>query len=775
MIDKSFEITLDTEKELYQGSIPLFNVSRNDFETVELLFTINQDDQRVDLTDCTVEMAVKKPSGLTVYQQCDVTNAAGGEAIATLSIQGYVEYGIHTAEVYVRTGNQLAVTCPFYYASREAIMVAEADAIESVNDWSSLQTALFAYDKKPLITMGFPTDTPEYIGQMAFDKLNRLSYIATDLTSASWLLMGGSGDGGGGNDTILGSGVPTGLPVRIGQLYVDTTTVPTGIYMAGGATANDWERLDNNDLTAAVAWGDVTGKPTTFTPNLADPGLTAALGGKAATNHTHTAAQITDFAAGVSANIPAAYLTDTEADARYIVQGNEAAPAWGTVTGVLSDQTDLNDALAAKADDADLAGYAPINHTHTIANVTGLQPALDAKADDSDLAGYAPLVHTHTIANVTGLQSVLDGKADDADLASYAPVNHTHTIANVTGLQPALDAKADDTDLAGKANTVHTHAIADVTGLQPALDNKAALVDLEGYATYDMVYVKAETYNKTEVDQIAFGAGGGGAVIVEDNLASTSPTNALSANQGKILNDTKASLAHTHTAAQVTDFAAGVAANIPGTYQTTAQADAKYLTAVPPEYLTQTEGDGLYQPAGTYLTAVPPEYVTDTEANAAYAPITHTHTASQITDFAAGVAANIPAAYVTDTEANAAYAPITHTHTAANITDFASAVAANIPATYATDAEVSAAYQPKGTYLTTVPLMTGAAVGGAQVGNGLAMSGNYLMVKRGAGIGLAGDNSITVDSLNGLKLWSGIQADYDAIVTKDAATLYFIH
>jgi hypothetical protein len=52
---------------------------------------------------------------------------------------------------------------------------------------------------------------------------------------------------------------------------------------------------------------------------------------------------------------------------------------------------------------------------------------------------YAPLVHTHVIADVTGLQTALDTKVD---------VGHTHAIADVTGLQIQLVSKI------GFANTV---------------------------------------------------------------------------------------------------------------------------------------------------------------------------------------------------------------------------------------------------------------------------------------------------------------------------------
>jgi hypothetical protein len=96
---------------------------------------------------------------------------------------------------------------------------------------------------------------------------------------------------------------------------------------------------------------------------------------------------------------------------------------WGTITGTLSDQTDLQQALNGKA---------ALVHSHAIADVSGLQTALDGKA---------ALSHTHAIADVTGLQAALDGKA---------ALSHIHVISDVTGLQSALD---------GKAALSHTHGL----------------------------------------------------------------------------------------------------------------------------------------------------------------------------------------------------------------------------------------------------------------------------------------------------------------------------
>ena len=106
--------------------------------------------------------------------------------------------------------------------------------------------------------------------------------------------------------------------------------------------------------------------------------------------------------------------------------GGSGSSTWGSITGTLSSQTDLQSALNGKASST---------HTHIIADVTGLQTALDGK----QVAGsYAASSHTHIIADVTGLQTALDGKQA---AGSYAAASHTHIIGDVTGLQAALDGK----------------------------------------------------------------------------------------------------------------------------------------------------------------------------------------------------------------------------------------------------------------------------------------------------------------------------------------------
>lgn len=107
----------------------------------------------------------------------------------------------------------------------------------------------------------------------------------------------------------------------------------------------------------------------------------------------------------------------TEAQA----QVNRTPRVWGTFVGTLSNQTDLQNALNAKASSS---------HTHSIGDVTGLQAALDGKASTS---------HTHTtLANVG-----TDAGSNDTYVISLSPAPGSYT----TGMMIVF-----------KANTVNTGA-----------------------------------------------------------------------------------------------------------------------------------------------------------------------------------------------------------------------------------------------------------------------------------------------------------------------------
>jgi len=459
---KTFDILLDIEKELYSPSNLLFSVSTNDLNNIQLNFVITQDGTPLDLTNKTIELGVKKPSGIATYQDCEITNGIEGKATVLLSLQAYDEYGFYTAEVYVKEIDNLSVTSPFYYLSKSAVLETEA------------------------------------IG------------------------------GGNSNYFIFGDGAPIDAPARVGQIYIDQLN--KSAYIATGEMVEDWEAIDNEQFVKqAITWAEVLDKPTAFTPEI---------------------------------------------------------------------------------------------HTHDYVDIQG-----------------KPL--------------------------AFPPEEHGHEIIEITGLQDALNLKADDSDLTTKANSAD-------------------------------VYTKLETYNKTEVDTIVTGITEGGGTIVEDNLLSNSSSSALSANQGRILDETKADSIHRHDWAEI---------------------DGKPLT---------------------------------------FAPESHVHEITEITGLQTALDGKADDADLLGK------ADVNHVHSYTSLTD--------IPTTF----------KPN--------LASSTVVGGHKVGNGLGMSGEYLLVKSGNGLRTDGASTYQVEidrnvvdtwyakneQLNGLTIWSGTLDEYKDIPTKDNSTIYLI-
>lgn len=140
-------------------------------------------------------------------------------------------------------------------------------------------------------------------------------------------------------------------------------------------------------------------------------------------------------------------LTWSDSARQLVIDGGGAASTatWGSISGTLSNQTDLQSALNGKA---------AVAHTHVIADVTNLQASLDGKQPfDGTLTALAGLnwtigamVPVFTGVDTVSLRSVGAGAATDiidraAGDGRYSLLGHTHAIADVTGLQTALDGK----------------------------------------------------------------------------------------------------------------------------------------------------------------------------------------------------------------------------------------------------------------------------------------------------------------------------------------------
>lgn len=158
--------------------------------------------------------------------------------------------------------------------------------------------------------------------------------------------------------------------------------------------------------------------------------LETTLAGKAATEHTHKAADITDLSSAVVAE--AGKTTNALS-----VTFNGGTQAENNVTF---------DGSAAQTLDITLAkiGAASAEHTHETADVTGL---------DTALAGKANSVHTHEMASVTGLSEALEAKADS---------EHTHTVSQITDIASATVAAAGKATNDKNDKDITTY-VADVT------------------------------------------------------------------------------------------------------------------------------------------------------------------------------------------------------------------------------------------------------------------------------------------------------------------------
>lgn len=233
--------------------------------------------------------------------------------------------------------------------------------------------------------------------------------------------------------------------------------------------------------TPEIVWGGLTG-------TLADQvDLQTALDEKAANT------VFTDLEAGLVP--PAINGTDTFLRADGTWSSVVTETAWGSIVGLLGDQTDLanvldsfsssivgiNTALAGKVDDSQVLTNVPLgavftDTTYSVFNSTtnGLTPAsgggttnfLRADGTWNKPTGGEWGQITGTLSAQTDLQTALNGKANSS---------HTHTISAVTGLQAALDAKVDDAQVltnvpAGAVFTDTTYSVFNSTtnGLTPA-------------------------------------------------------------------------------------------------------------------------------------------------------------------------------------------------------------------------------------------------------------------------------------------------------------------
>lgn len=160
------------------------------------------------------------------------------------------------------------------------------------------------------------------------------------------------------------------------------------------------------------AWGTITGTLSAQTD------LQAALNNKAALSHTHTKANITDFAH--------THLWADITDKPVTFAPSAHSHAWGSITGTLSSQTDLQTALNGKSD---------VGHTHTnINSLVGFTTSENTSAPNNTVNASRLLV----VASTTNADFVIEPKGTGAiigELPDSAIAGGNKRGANAIDLQ----------------------------------------------------------------------------------------------------------------------------------------------------------------------------------------------------------------------------------------------------------------------------------------------------------------------------------------------------
>ena len=344
--------------------------------------------------------------------------------------------------------------------------------------------------------------------------------------------------------SVLG-GVKTGANItnNSGVLSVTADNVKNALgYTPPEHDTNTWRPVVNN----------LTSDSTTDSLSAAQgKALKTLIDGKAASNHTHTKSQITDFPAlGTVAVKNVRTLTtqgasgwkDAATDQQYVPDMSFIAYWNGAYSGTSSNLVYCYRGAFGTIVTKNTSDYAVAGHTHTWDSVTG-KPST-----------FTPSSHTHGVIKSLSVNGTTITCTKDDGTTSTITTQDTNTTYGT--FKGATTSEAGSTGLviapvAGNANRylrsdgtwavppdtnttygVFAKATADAagsTGLVPAPAKGQQTYYLRGDGTWA---VPANTWRG-----------------IQDNLTSSSTTDSLSANQGKVLKgliDGKAASGHTH-------------------------------------------------------------------------------------------------------------------------------------------------------------------------------------------------------------------------------------
>ncbi len=435
------------------------------------------------------------------------------------------------------------------------------------------------------------------------------------------------------------------ITASVGETKIDVSVSggvgPTGAQGAPGAT--DYTQLTN--------------VPASFPPSahghtIADvSGLSVALDGKqaagsyAASVHTHTAAQITDFAAAVVAAAP------PTTNASLLTSGTlDAARLPGSV--VLTTDARLSDARQ------------PLTHTHTASQISDFTaaviaaapPTVDASlltqgilpdsrlsssiARTSDVSSAVAAVVNAAPATLDTLAELASALGSDANfsttvtnsLAAKAPINNPTFTGTVSGVTKAMvglgnvdntsDASkpvstATQTALNGKANTSHAHGNITTDGAIGSTSGRIVMTGASGV-------LEANAWPSIAVTNVIATGGVSGTWqgnAIDVSFGGTGATTAAGAraNLGLVIGTNVAAASHTQAWSTITATPTTLSGY--GITDAVSSSDAR---------LTDARTPLAHNQAWSTITSTPTTLagygITDA------AGVSHTHSASQVTE-----------------------------------------------------------------------------------------------------------------------------------------------
>lgn len=234
------------------------------------------------------------------------------------------------------------------------------------------------------------------------------------------------------------------------------------------------------------------------------------------------------------------------------------------------------------------------NHTHTLDNLSDVTVTSPATGNVIRWSGTEWVNAVLSQNDVSGLVTALAGKA---------PTSHTHTKSQITDFAHT-HTKSEITDFA------HTHAIADLPVAASGTSSTTQVVRADDTRLSDARTPTAHTHTKSQITDLGtIGTAAAKNIPATGNAATTE---VVMGNDTR-LTDARTPTTHTHTKSQITDFA-----------HTHPNTDITGLGTASTKNVPATGN------------AATTEVVlgTDTRLTDARTPTTHTHTKSQITDFA---------------------------------------------------------------------------------------------------------------------------------------------